>query len=120
MEDKIIDLDEVMERVQDDKELLLELFDIFSQDYELKLQKLKPAMADKNFETIKDVIHSIKGAAGNISAKFVHAECIKIEHQALAKNIAGVEQSVAVLNEHYKNLQKTWKEKPGGLRKSLS
>ena len=106
MDDKIINLAEVMERVQDDKELLLELFEIFSEDYNLKMQKLKSAIAEKNFEVIKDLTHSVKGAAGNISAKAVHATCIQIEKLALAKDSVGIQQMIPVLDGQYSDLQK--------------
>jgi len=110
MEKKIIDLEEVMERVQDDKELLLELFEIFSEDYELKIRKLKPAIAEKNFEAVQDLIHSIKGAAGNISAKSLHAACVNIEQLASTRNIDAVEMAVSALDGHYKNLQRRMAE----------
>ena len=41
MSEEILDLKEVMERVQDDKELLLELFDIFITDYSEKRKLLE-------------------------------------------------------------------------------
>ncbi len=105
MDNKVINLEEVMERVQDDKELLLELFDIFSQDYEVKMKKLKTALTEQNFEVIKDLTHSVKGAAGNISAIAVHSTCVEIEKLALTKDIAGIQKAVTVLEGHYKNLQ---------------
>ena len=105
MSEQVIDLEEVLERVQDDKELLLELFDIFTTDYTAKMQTLKSALPDKNFEVIKDVIHSVKGAAGNISAKSVHDICMSIEHMAMAKDIAAIQNAVPVLEENFKALQ---------------
>ncbi len=105
MSEKIVDLEEVLERVQDDKELLLELFEIFTNDYVQKMQTLKTAISQKNFELVKDIIHSIKGAAGNISAKAVHASCVKIEQVCKDKDIVAVESAVPVLNENFRDLQ---------------
>lgn len=105
MSEKVIDLEEVMERVQDDKELLLELFDIFSADYAVKMKTLKTAISEKDLEVVKDVVHSIKGAAGNISAKVVHAMCMNIEHLAALKDIAVVETAIPVLEENFQALQ---------------
>lgn len=105
MSDPIIDLPEVMERVQEDKELLVELFGIFTEDYRQKSGQLKAAVSTQDFEMIKEVVHSIKGAAGNISAKLVHNVCKNIEQLALAKNIAGVEQAVPLLDAEFKKLQ---------------
>lgn len=105
MSEQVVDLNEVMERVQDDKELLLELFEIFANDYIKKVQTLKTAVKDKNFEVIKDVIHSIKGAAGNISAKLVHGVCSTIEQQSVQKDIAAIEGALPILDGHFKDLQ---------------
>ena len=45
MSEEIIDLKEVLERVQDDKELLDELFDIYQEDFVQKRQALGEAIA---------------------------------------------------------------------------
>ncbi len=105
MSEHVVDLNEVMERVQDDKELLLELFEIFANDYAQKTQILKSAVKDKNFEVIKDVIHSIKGAAGNISAKMVHGLCANIEQLCLKQDIVAVQAAIPVLDGYFKDLQ---------------
>jgi len=105
MSKEVIDLAEVLERVQEDKELLLELFDIFTADYAVKKETLKTAITHKNYEVIKDVIHSIKGAAGNISAKTVHATCVNIEHLCVGKDIAAIQKVAVVLDGDFKVLQ---------------
>ena len=84
MSEDIIDLKDVMERVQDDKELLLELLDIFQEDFVNKRKLLGEALVNKDMVKIKEIAHSIKGASGNISAKPMHASCLKLE--TLAKD----------------------------------
>ncbi len=79
-----IDVKEFLERVQDDKDLMLELFDIFQQDYQEKRRNLSDAVGKKDLETIKSVAHSLKGSSGNISAKAMHACCLRIEQMAKA------------------------------------
>ncbi len=105
MSHPVVDLQEVMERVQEDKELLLELFDIFTRDYLQKIQTLKKAVAEKNFELIKDIVHSLKGAAGNISAKALHVICLNIEILCPKKDISSIEATMPGLDESFKNLQ---------------
>ena len=65
MSDEVLDLNEFLERVQDDKELLLELLDIFSDDYQKKRVQLEEAVNKNDSEQIKSVAHSLKGASGN-------------------------------------------------------
>ena len=81
---EIIDLKDFMERVQDDKELLVELLDIFQEDFVSKRQVLGEAVKTNDLNKIKEVAHGLKGASGNISAKEMHTNFLKLEE--LAKN----------------------------------
>ena len=91
MSEEVVDLKEVLERVQDDRELLLELFDIFIEDYPGKLDAIKQAVAKKDSEALRDAAHSMKGASGNLSAKRLYAMFLKVEQLAKANNMDGVE-----------------------------
>ncbi|HPN57451.1 MAG TPA: Hpt domain-containing protein, partial [Candidatus Omnitrophota bacterium] len=82
MRKDIIDMDDVMERVQDDRELLMELLDIFQNDYITKRGLFKQYLAAKEAEQLRDLAHSLKGAAGNISATQMFATCKDIEKRA--------------------------------------
>ena len=79
MSEEIIDLKDVLERVQDDRELLLELLDIYQEDFVSKRQALEVAIIAKDIVKIKEIAHSMKGSSGNISAKPLYAECLKLE-----------------------------------------
>ncbi len=62
MHKNVIDLDDVLERVQDYWDLLMELFDIFQEDYKDKLSQLQKLVGEQNFVQIRNVAHSLKGA----------------------------------------------------------
>ena len=100
MSEEIIDLKEVLERVQDDKELLNELFDIYQEDFRVKRQALEDAIAAGDIAKIKEVAHSMKGASGNISAKPLYAACLKLESLAKEGKTDGM-QEVAVSIDGY-------------------
>ena len=93
---EIIDLKDFMERVQDDKELLVELLDIFQEDFVGKRQVLDEAVKSGDTNKIKEVAHSLKGASGNISAKEMHANFLKVE--AAVKN-NDLNQVASILKE---------------------
>lgn len=93
---EIIDLKDFMERVQDDKELLLELLDIFQEDFINKRQALDEAVKTKDIAKIKEIAHSLKGASGNISAKAMHANFLKIEAAAKSND---VDQTASILKD---------------------
>ncbi len=90
MSEDIIDLKDVLERVQDDKELLLELLDIYEEDFVNKRTELESAVKAADATRIKEVAHAMKGAAGNISARPMHAVCLQIEQLAKVNDIAAV------------------------------
>ena len=105
MNKDVLDIEDVLDRVQDDWELLLELFSIFEDDYQEKRQRLTEAMAANDFEQIRNLAHSMKGASGNISAKLVHASCARIEEFAEQNQSAKVKAELAVLDEQFVQLQ---------------
>ena len=69
MSDPIIDLEDVLRRIEGDKELLVELIEIFLEDCPPKLEQVKNFLDQKNVTMLQEVAHSVKGAAANIGAK---------------------------------------------------
>ena len=105
MDKSILDIKDVLERVQDDWELLMELLDIFSEDYTEKREVLNELIQEKNFEEVRNIAHSIKGAAGNISAKSIHATCEKIEKLAEGDDLTTVKGLLPQLDKQFVDLQ---------------
>ncbi len=115
MSEDIIDLKDVLDRVQDDKELLLELFDIFKEDFAKKRQALGEAVAAGDIVKIKEIAHSMKGSSGNISAKPMHASCLQLEQLAKSDTTTGMDEVVktidiqfAQVNVFTAQLKKEW------------
>lgn len=105
MSEEIIDLKEVMERVQDDKELLLELLDIFQEDFLKKREALGQAVAAGDIGKIKEVAHSIKGSSGNISAKPIHIACKQLEELAKVNSTAGMPDLLKAIDGQFVSLK---------------
>ena len=104
MEEKVLDLEDVLERVQDDRALLLELFDIFEKDYIEKRQRLNELVKESNLTEIRDVSHSMKGAAGNISAKALFSSCARIEQLADKKDLNSIKPILSMLDKQFADL----------------
>lgn len=104
MSEEILDLNELLERVQDDKELLVELLDIFVEDFQEKDKQLAAAIEQKNYDQIKSIAHSLKGASGNISAKALREVCIKIEEMGKANDLTGAADVVADMGKEFEAL----------------
>ena len=105
MSEEIIDLKEVLERVQEDKELLNELFDIYQEDFVIKRQALGDAIAAHDIAKIKEVAHSMKGASGNISAKPLHAACLQLEKLAKEGKTDGMQEVAVSIDRYFEEIK---------------
>ncbi len=105
MSEEIVDLKEVLERVQDDKELLNELFDIYQDDFVIKRKALGEAIAANDITKIKEIAHSMKGAAGNISVKPLHAACLKLESLAKADKTDGMQEVLTMIDGYFEEVK---------------
>ena len=106
MADEAIDLKEALERVQDDHELLLELFDIFEEDFAEKRININQVVAAKNFEGLRDIAHSMKGASSNISAKKIYEFLRQLEHAAVEGNRQEIDSILKNVDVQYDELKK--------------
>ena len=104
MNEKALDVDEFMNRVQDDKDLLFELLDIFVEDFQKKRQELKEAVKKDDSETIEHVAHFLKGSCGNISAKPLRVIFAKLEENGARGYLEGLEQDLEDIDQKYEEL----------------
>ena len=110
MSETIIDVEEFLERVQDDKELLVELLDIYSGDYQTKRKQLTKAVKEKDFDEVKSISHSLKGASGNISAKKMREIFMVIEDKSRNNDLSGVDNLLISLDKEFELLSGKIKE----------
>ena len=105
MSQEIVDLKEVLERVQDDKELLLELLDIFIEDYPIKIETIRQGVKDKDFEKLRDASHSLKGASGNIAAKRINMLIVQVEQLVKMNTTDGIEDLLKNLEQAFSDFK---------------
>jgi len=82
MDSEIIGIQDVLARLQGDKELLLELVQIFLEDTPLRFKDISALIAKSDCLELADVAHSIKGAASNIGANKLWQSFKEIEQAA--------------------------------------
>ena len=105
MSEAIIDLKDLMERVQDDKELVLELLDIYQEDFIVKRKALGEAITANDLVKVKEIAHSMKGASGNISAKTLHATCLQLETLAKTGTTNGMADLLPTIDTMFSAIQ---------------
>ena len=99
-----LDLDEFMDRVQNDTELLFELLDIFVDDFHAKRQLLGEAVEKKDYEAVEHVAHFLKGSCGNISAKILWAVFRELEEKGRANDLEGAGKYLSDIDQGFEAL----------------
>ncbi len=101
----IIDLKDGMERVQDDKELLLELFDIFTEDFQRKYPLMQAAYNKGDGAAFQMLAHGFKGATGNISARRMLTTAIELDALSKAGDLSKVGPLVDLLWKQFEEFR---------------
>lgn len=65
----VLDREELMQRIDDDLELLHELIELFVEDYPLLLNDINEGLAHSDAQRVKIAAHTLKGAVGNFCAQ---------------------------------------------------
>ncbi|HOI86328.1 MAG TPA: Hpt domain-containing protein [Lentimicrobium sp.] len=67
-----------------DKEVIIEIIDIFLSEYETKLQKLEQNLADGDLPGIRFTAHNIKGVVSNFNVSELYQQAKELEQTATA------------------------------------
>ncbi len=97
----VFDRSGFLEKCAEDKEMMVEVINIFLSDMPVQIGKLLSFIRDRNMEEVRRVAHAIKGASGNVSANSLHAIATELE-------IAGKENNAEIAFELADRLQEEW------------
>ncbi len=101
----LIDMDSVLERLGGDESFFQELLDIYVEDFVEKFTQLEQAVAQSDFNNIKEIGHSLKGSSGNLSLTSLHETAYSIELSGRECNIERAKLMFARLHEEFKKLK---------------
>ncbi len=108
MQDKednlLLDIEEFKKRVGGDENLMHELFEIYADECEEKLNRIRIAVEEKDSEKLEKSAHNLKGASANISAKAVYETAYELEKIGTSKDMS---QTTDALKRLENNLSKT-------------
>ena len=90
-----IDLPSLLERVEGDRELLEEMIQLFADDAPVLLETMRKALEQGDMVKLERSAHSMKGAAGNLSANFVMAAASELEKNAKVNDAEASRASLA-------------------------
>ena len=77
--DESVDVEQLLDRLDDDRALLGELVELFRDDYPNHLNKSQRAIDGNDAAALERAAHTIKGALGNLSAKRASALALELE-----------------------------------------
>jgi HPt (histidine-containing phosphotransfer) domain-containing protein len=100
-----IDMDSVLERVGGDESFLLELLDIYIEDFIDKYAQLEQAIFQEDFNNIKEIGHSLKGSSGNLSLNGLHETAFAIETAGKENDLEQARHQFSRLKEEFKRLK---------------
>ena len=101
----IIDVSEVLERVDGDKELLGELVELFLEESPSMLADVKEAVARNDAKALEYAAHTLKGSVGNFWAKDACEAAFVLEEAARARSLSGAETSSVALEKILQELE---------------
>jgi CheY-like chemotaxis protein len=93
----LLDENELLERVDGDRELLLDLVELFYSDLPQRLREADAAVASGDAPEVERIAHSLAGAIGNLAAHRALAAARRLEARAAARDQAALAPSLGEL-----------------------
>jgi CheY-like chemotaxis protein len=95
--ESVLDLDELLERVEGDRELLRELAAMFRDESPRLLSAVRRCAENRDARGLEEAAHSLKGACANLSARPTAAAALALETSGRSSSFDGVMTLVADL-----------------------
>jgi len=99
-----MDTKQALEEFDNDSEFLNEVVEEFLVEVERQLKLIRQAFDAKDFQTIAEQSHSIKGGAANLIAMDLSSAAMKLEEMGKQKTFKGLTDAVNRLEETYQQL----------------
>lgn len=112
----ILNLEDLLTRVDDDRELLVELFFIFKSGCPGNLLRLRKAIREEDGPQAERECHAFKGMLLNLSAPRAAAAARDLEDQARQRRFASMKTSLAELEAEVQLLLAQIEERAGEYR----
>jgi hypothetical protein len=100
-----IDLPSALERVDNDKEFLESLLDLYQEDFVEKYGRLKNAAAVQDFAAVQEIGHSLKGASANLSLLPLQELFLRLERAGLEGDGRSVEETLPQVEREFNRLK---------------
>jgi len=101
---EMVNLQELMERLDNDSELLREIFDLFCDEFPELHSHLRAAVQSGSLPCIQSKAHALKGMFANLSVTHAAAAAAEIEQMARMGDQSGLTVALARLDDEVSSL----------------
>ena len=110
-ESKVFDESDALERLGDDRELLMEIIQVFVEEIPEQILQLKAAFEESDKDKLKRMGHTIKGSAGNLGAIGIQRVALEIENSGDNNDFEKSSNLIEKLESEISNFQKVLQNK---------
>lgn len=96
---------EVLERIGGDASFLEELLTLYDEEFATKTEALESALRKKNFASLENLGHGLKGSSANLSLPGLQEASYRMETAGREKDIAAAKTAMAELKREYARLK---------------
>jgi len=100
-----IDVPSALERIGGEKDFLDELLDLYSSEFSKYFKKLQDAIHNKNFLSIQEVGHTLKGSSANLSLPGLQEASLQMEMAGKRKNSKKAKEALHLLDKEIRKLK---------------
>ena len=101
---KRVNMEELLSRVEQDRELLHELLSIFVGEFPVKLEELRDAMERQDLARVMVVSHGLKGMLSNLSIGQAASCAAQIEQIARNRQTGSLKEALSALEQEVHGL----------------
>ena len=105
MTEPLINYNEALDRLGGDKDFLNELLHELVEQVEQNLNFLKKAIEQQDFQNIKTLSHSLKGASANLNVNRLATHFLKLENLGHINKLDGAEDLLEMVGTDCQELQ---------------
>ncbi|MCI4446086.1 MAG: Hpt domain-containing protein [Candidatus Aminicenantes bacterium] len=100
-----INKEEALNRIGGEEDFLNELLDIYREEFEKRYAELEKAIAEGNFQRIREAGHSIKGASANLSLPALREAAYEMEMAGKNEDLDVAQKTLKKLKMEFERLQ---------------
>jgi HPt (histidine-containing phosphotransfer) domain-containing protein len=100
----VVNMGELLARVENDHELLCELIGIFKEDFPHLFQSLQQSVAHGDMKKVQATSHALKGMLSNLSVTQAAATASRLEQMGLEGKTSGLTDALTLLESEVAQL----------------